>query len=55
MKTDPHEMKDVYANPDYAAVRKELHEELAKLRKDLKVPDPDPASTRIQSPKKKKK
>ena len=55
LKTDPHEMKDVYANPDYAAVRKELHEELAKLRKDLKVPDPDPASTRIQSPKKKKK
>src|SRR6185437_16371477 len=55
LKTDPHEIKDVYANPDYAAVRKDLHQELAKLRKNLKVPDPDPPSTRIQPPKKKLK
>jgi arylsulfatase A-like enzyme len=53
LKSDPHELKDVYGNPDYAAVRKELHEELAKLRKDLKVPDPDPPQT-IIAPKKKK-
>jgi arylsulfatase A-like enzyme len=51
-KTDPKEMTSVYGRTEYAAVQKELHAELDRLRKDLKVPDPDPAETMI-TPKKK--
>ena len=42
---DPHELKSVYGDPAYAAVQKELMAELARLRTELKVPDPDPAVT----------
>lgn len=48
LKTDPREMRSVYDDPKYAPVRKELLEELARLRKVLKVPDPDPAETAIK-------
>lgn len=42
---DPHELKSVYGDPAYAEVQKELSAELARLRKELKVPDPDPVVT----------
>ena len=32
-------------NSAYADTQKQLHDELARLRRDLKVPDPDPAVT----------
>jgi arylsulfatase A-like enzyme len=51
-QTDPQELKDQYSNPEYAATVKELTAELQRLRTELKVPDPDPASTDIH-PKKK--
>jgi arylsulfatase A-like enzyme len=51
-KTDPKELTSVYGKPEYAAAQKELGAELARLRKELKVPDPDPAETLI-APKKK--
>ena len=54
-QTDPKELTSVFGKPDYAGVQKELEAELARLRKELKVPDPDPAETVIrQMPKKKK-
>lgn len=42
---DPREMTSVFGKPEYAAVQKDLEAELARLRKDLKVPDPDPPET----------
>jgi arylsulfatase A-like enzyme len=51
-KTDPKELTSVYGKPEYAATQKELEAELARLRKELKVPDPDPPETLIV-PKKK--
>ena len=38
LKTDPQEMTSVYGKPEYKAVQAELHAELAKLKRDLKVP-----------------
>jgi len=48
LQKDPREMKSVYGAPDYAATQKELHAELDHLRKELKVPDPDPEETAIR-------
>src|SRR5438270_12435724 len=45
---DPRELKSVYGSPEYAAVQKELTAELARLRAELNVPDPDPPITRPQ-------
>jgi len=42
LKTDPHELKNVYADPANAAVVKELTAELERLRRDLKVPARNP-------------
>lgn len=39
---DPHELRNVYDDPTYASVRKTLHEELNRLRAELKVPVEDP-------------
>ena len=47
-KTDPKELTSVYGKPDYADRQKELEFELARLRKELKVPDPDPAASTIR-------
>jgi arylsulfatase A-like enzyme len=47
-KADPKELKSVYDDPKYADTRKTLEAELAKLRKDLKVPDPDPPETDLR-------
>ena len=38
LKNDPHELKDVSENPEYAGVLKIMTEELAKLRKQYKEP-----------------
>ncbi len=40
---DPHELKSVYDDPGYAKTKAELEKELARLRKELKVPDVVPA------------
>ncbi|MCR4414055.1 MAG: sulfatase [Thermoguttaceae bacterium] len=45
LEKDPRELTSVYGRPDYAAVQRELHAELARLRQELKVPDPDPPET----------
>ena len=38
LQTDPREMTSVYGKASYKAVQKELTDELARLRRDLKVP-----------------
>ncbi len=53
LKADPKELTSVYDDPKYAATRKELEAELARLRTELKVPDTDPAETLPKQPKKK--
>lgn len=45
LKADPKELRSVYGDPDYVAVQKELEQELARLRRELEVPDPDPPQT----------
>ena len=50
LKTDPQELNSVYGTAKYAETQKELETELARLRKDLKVPDPDPAQTLLKLP-----
>jgi arylsulfatase A-like enzyme len=55
-QTDPKELTSVFGKPDYADAQKDLETELARLRKELRVPDPDPAETVIRpNPKKKAK
>ena len=44
----------MYGQTEYAGVQKELETELARLRKELKVPDPDPPETIIRPRPKKK-
>ena len=51
-QADPQELTDVAGRPEYAGVRKELEAELARLRADLKVPDPDPPGADIRPAKK---
>jgi arylsulfatase A-like enzyme len=41
-ETDPHELTNVYQDPAYAATVNELHTELERLRRELKVPAEDP-------------
>lgn len=48
LKSDPQELKSVWDDPKYADTRKELEAELARLRKELKVPDPDPKEAAIK-------
>ncbi len=50
LKTDPQELKSVYGRPEYAKVQKELETELARLRKELKVPDQDSPETLLDAP-----
>ncbi len=49
LKKDPHELKSVFSDPEYAKVRGELETELQRLRRDLKLPDKDPPSSTIPS------
>jgi arylsulfatase A-like enzyme len=46
-QSDPNEMKSVHGDPAMAAVQKELEAELARLRKELQVPDEDPPESMI--------
>lgn len=48
LQKDPRELRSVFDLPEYAGTRKELETELARLRKELKVPDPDPQETVIK-------
>jgi arylsulfatase A-like enzyme len=43
-QTDPQELKSVWSDPKYAERRMELETELARLRKELKVPEVDPVN-----------
>jgi hypothetical protein len=54
LRTDPRELTSVHGKPEYAATQKELETELARLRKELKVPDPDPPETEIKANPRKK-
>ncbi len=47
LQIDPREMTSVYESADYATARKELAAELARLRRDLNVPDDDPPEAAI--------
>lgn len=42
LENDPHELHNVYGDPRYARIQKELMAELERLRKELKVPEKDP-------------
>lgn len=50
LKTDPHELKSVYDDPNYTQVRKDLHEQLDQLREQLKEPAQDPPESIIPGP-----
>jgi arylsulfatase A-like enzyme len=43
-RSDPHELRSVYGQPDYADIQQELHAELDRLRAELRVPENDPPS-----------
>ena len=42
MEKDPHELRSVYGQADYAQVQADLHKEVTRLRQELKVPEKDP-------------
>ena len=48
LEKDPHEMRSVYGQKEYAEKQKELEKELARLRSELKVPDTDPPESIIK-------
>jgi arylsulfatase A-like enzyme len=45
LERDPKELESVYGDPQYTEIQKQLHEELARLRRELRVPDQDPPQT----------
>ena len=47
LQKDPHELCNVIDDPSYSRERSRLESELARLRKELRVPSEDPASTVI--------
>ena len=47
LETDPRELRSVYGQPGQARVQEELSRELARLRKVLNVPSPDPPESMI--------
>jgi arylsulfatase A-like enzyme len=47
LEKDPLELKSVYSQPEYAPVQKDLHQELTRLRKELKEPSQDPPESAI--------
>jgi arylsulfatase A-like enzyme len=48
LEKDPKELKSVYGTAEYARIQKDLEEELKRLRKELKVPEPDPPETALK-------
>ncbi|CAN5221149.1 hypothetical protein BH10PLA2_BH10PLA2_02470 [soil metagenome] len=51
LQKDPQELRSVYADENYAAVRADLEKELTRLRAELKVPATDPEASLIKPPK----
>lgn len=51
-QTDPRELTSVYGRPEHAEAQRQLHAELDRLRRELRVPATDPPETLI-GPKKK--
>jgi arylsulfatase A-like enzyme len=49
LEKDPREMKSVYGDAAYSTVRANLEKELARLRKELQVPEQDPAASLIKN------
>jgi arylsulfatase A-like enzyme len=47
---DPLELRSVYGQPDHAQAQEDLVRELARLRKQLQVPSPDPPESMITAP-----
>jgi arylsulfatase A-like enzyme len=47
LATDPQELRSVYGRPELARTQEDLERELNRLRRTLKVPDPDPRETII--------
>lgn len=47
-KSDPKELRSVYNRPEYAKAQRELEAELERLRRELKVPAPDPPEAAIR-------
>jgi hypothetical protein len=45
LHSDPLEISNLYANPNYAGVRQRLTAELERLRGELAVPAEDPPET----------
>jgi arylsulfatase A-like enzyme len=45
LRSDPREMKSVFGQPQFTEIEKELMQELARLRAELKVPAEDPPET----------
>lgn len=48
LRTDPHEMRSVYDDAEYAETRQTLSAELGRLRKELRVPETDPPASSIK-------
>jgi len=46
LKKDPNEMSSVYGSADYTEIQSGLEKELARLRKELEVPEVDPVGTK---------
>ncbi|HTU26673.1 MAG TPA: sulfatase [Pirellulales bacterium] len=49
-QTDPLELRSVWGQADYRQTQEELLAELARLRKELAVPDPDPPGSNGKTP-----
>lgn len=49
LQKDPKELTSVFDRAEYATVQNDLQGELARLRRELKVPNPDPAETEIKT------
>ena len=49
LEKDPREMRSVFGRPEYAEAQKQLEAELARLRRELKVPEKDPPETMIKA------
>ena len=45
---DPHELRSVHGQKEYAEAQQELEKELARLRAELKVPETDPPESLIK-------
>jgi arylsulfatase A-like enzyme len=48
LQKDPHELRSVYGQKEYAEAQKELERELTRLRAELKVPAQDPPESAIR-------